>query len=364
MKNSKRLLIAGGGTGGHVLAGIAVADLWKQSGLGEVFFAGAQGGIEEKLVPRAGYSLELLKLGSLNRVGIKRKIQTLFQLPFAFIKSVLILKKIRPYAVFGVGGYASGPILLTAKLLSWLKVIDARVAILEQNSVPGMTNRILGKFVDQIFSAFPGTEPYFNSDHVLVTGNPVRSDLMPMSPAPRLPFTVFIFGGSQGALGINTLVLEALPFLADLKGKIFFIHQTGEKDFIRVNEAYDKGGTKAVVEKFIYNMKSAYSEASLLVCRAGSSTLAEIAAVGRASVLVPFPYASNNHQEKNAQIFVDTGAAILIPQFKSKGEDLARVIRECMSNPYKIEKMEKAVAAFYKPDAAKEIVLELQKSGH
>lgn len=364
MSPSKTLLIAGGGTGGHVLAGIAVAELWKQSGQGEVFFVGAQGGIEEKLVPRAGYSLELLKLGSLNRVGIGRKVLTLFQLPFSFVKSVKILKKLKPHAVFGVGGYSSGPVLLMAKVLVCLRILDTKIAILEQNAVPGMTNRILGKFVDQIFSAFPGTEDSFGSGRVTVTGNPVRSDLNPMPPATRLPFTVFIFGGSQGALGINSMILDALPLLADLKGKIFFIHQTGEKDFYRVKEGYDQAGVKAVVEKFIFNMKSAYSEASLLVCRAGSSTLAEIAAVARASVLIPFPYASDNHQEKNAKIFVDEGAAILLPQFKARGEDLARIIRECMSDFRKIENMEKLVSHFYKPNATKDIVSELQKSGH
>jgi len=354
----KTLIVAGGGTGGHVLAGIAVADAWRAQFSGSrVVFVGAYGGLEEKLVPRAGYPLELLALGSLKRVSLKRRIKTLIQLPLSLLKSMSILLRERPDAVLGVGGYASGPLVLMARFLS--PFLEIRTAILEQNAVPGFTNRILGRFSHRVLSAFPGVEGRFPDGKVEVTGNPVRSVMKPMSSASRSPFTIFIFGGSQGALGVNTLVLDALPFLEDLKSRLKFIHQTGEADFERVKQGHEKARTQARVEKFIYEMPEAYAAASLLVCRAGSSTLAEVAAVRRAAVLVPFPYAADNHQEKNARIFEEKGAARVLVQFKSQGEDLAKMIREFVTNPERIATMENSVSEFYRPNAAQEIVTKL-----
>lgn len=353
----KSLIIAGGGTGGHVAAGIAVADAWKRKygADARIVFVGAQGGIEEKMVPRTGYPLELLKLGSLKGVSLGRRLKTMLQLPLSLIRSLGVVIRERPDAVLGVGGYASGPLVLAARILS-------RTAILEQNAVPGFTNRILGKVVHRVFSAFPGVEGLFPGGKVTLTGNPVRSAMQPMPPAPRTPFTIFIFGGSQGAMGINTLVLDALPYLHDLLPRLRFVHQTGDRDHARTAEAHGKASTSARVEKFIHDMPSVYREASLLICRAGSSTLSEIAAVGRAAVLIPFPFASDNHQEKNAEIFVKAGAAWLLRQQSAKGEDLARIIREAVTNPAKIDQMEKAVRAFYRPAAAEDIVVQLSPS--
>jgi UDP-N-acetylglucosamine--N-acetylmuramyl-(pentapeptide) pyrophosphoryl-undecaprenol N-acetylglucosamine transferase len=349
----KRIIIAGGGTGGHVLAGIAVADAWRaQNPGGEVLFVGARGGIEEKLVPRANYPLKLLKLGSLNQVSLKKKLKTLFQLPLCFINSIYILRDFRPEAVLGVGGYASGPLVLMARLLG------IRSAILEQNAMPGITNRILGKWVNRVFAAFPGTEFFFGS-RVKVTGNPVRGAMQPMRSATRKPLVIFIFGGSQGAQGINTLVLDAVPFLKDVLGSLEFIHQTGEKDFDRVRLTHEKLGTRARVEKFIHDMPECYQRASLVICRSGSSTMAELAAVKRAAILVPFPFASDNHQEKNARLFVDRGAARLLVQKDAKGEDLAKMIRDFYENSAKLESMEESIAQFYKPQAAFEIAQSL-----
>jgi UDP-N-acetylglucosamine--N-acetylmuramyl-(pentapeptide) pyrophosphoryl-undecaprenol N-acetylglucosamine transferase len=360
-----RLIVAGGGTGGHVLAGVAVADTWKNQmgGKAEVSFVGASGGIEEKLVPRAGYNLELLHLGSLNRVSTQQKIKTMLLLPLSIWKSIYILLVRKPDAVLGVGGYASGPLVLTAKFLRFLGLTRAKTAILEQNSIPGMTNRMLGRWVDTVFCAFPGTEKQFptRASSVILTGNPVRSSMELFPSAPRDPFTVFIFGGSQGALGINSLLIDALPHLGDLKSKLRFVHQTGERDYVRVKKAHEAAGTGARVEKFVYDMPEVYRQSSLLICRAGSSTLSEIATVGRAAILVPFPQAADNHQEKNARVFSDAGAALLMLQDKSKGEDLARLIRELVENPTKIDQMEKSVTAFYRPKAASDIVAELLK---
>lgn len=359
---TKTLIVAGGGTGGHVLAGVAVADAWRES-TGEqatVLFVGAKGGIEEKLVPRAGYPLSLLRLGSLNRVSWMTRFKTLMLLPFSLFKSLWILLSTRPAAVLGVGGYASGPLVLMARVLSFFRLICVKTSILEQNSVPGMTNRILGHLVQRVFCVFPGMDSKFSGNKVVLTGNPIRSAIRPLPSASRNPFTLFIFGGSQGAVGINSLVIEALPLFEDLKDQLRFIHQTGEKDFDRVFEAYRKAGIQARVEKFIFDMPAAYAEASLVISRAGSSTLAEIAAVRRAALLVPFPFASDNHQEKNARIFANEGAAFLLPQQTSNGLDLARIVRKILKDHSIIDQMEKAVSAFYRPDAAKSIVEELR----
>jgi UDP-N-acetylglucosamine--N-acetylmuramyl-(pentapeptide) pyrophosphoryl-undecaprenol N-acetylglucosamine transferase len=361
--NSKSIIIAGGGTGGHVLAGVAVADAWKKAfgDEAEILFVGARGGIEEKLVPRAGYKLETLDLGSLNRVSLGRKLKTLVQLPLSLLKSARIILQQKPAAVLGVGGYSSGPLVLMARVLGFFGLSSARTAILEQNSVPGLTNRILGKTVHQVFSAFPGMDRHFAHGKLSLTGNPVREAVVNAwtgRSASAEPFTVFIFGGSQGALGINSLVLSALPLLKNRWDKLKFVHQTGEKDFERVKKGYEpleESGVQVRVEKFIYDMPEVYSQASLIIFRAGSSTLSEIAAVGKASVLVPFPYASDNHQEHNARVFTDAGAGFLLIQSQARGEDLAMIIQNLMDHPEKRAEIEQKARSFFKADSAGEI---------
>ena len=322
-----RLIVAGGGTGGHVAAGIAIADEWKKRhGEGSVIFVGAKGGIEERLVPRAGYPLRLLTLGSLKRVGFATRLRTLALLPWSLVRSKLWLLEIRPKAVVGVGGYASGPLVLMARLTGFLW--GAHVGILEQNAVPGLTNRILGYFAHRIFAAFPGLEGRFPASKLSVTGNPVRESIRYVNPPPLKPFGIFIFGGSQGAQAINTLIIDALPHLKDLMHDLRFVHQTGERDHDRVAAAYAACGVQARVEKFIYDMPECYQAASLLICRSGSSTLSEVAAVGRPAILIPFPFAADNHQEHNARIFEKSGAARVMLQKESSGEKLASTLRE------------------------------------
>ncbi len=348
------LFLAGGATGGHIWAGVSVAEEWKRRyPKSKILFIGARGGLEERLVPKAGFALELLSVGSLNGVGLVRQVRTFLKLPFAFAKSLVLLLKFRPAVVLGVGGYASGPMVMTARWVGWLWGV--KIAVLEQNVMPGMTNRILGRFSHQILAAFPETRKYFGSTPVLVTGNPIRTSMKPMAPAPRDPFTIFVFGGSQGAMGINTLVLDALPHLRGLSTQIRFIHQTGERDFDRVREGHARAESGARVEKFIYEMPEVYSQASLLICRAGSSTLSEIAAVRRAAILIPL-VSADRHQEANAQVFSDRGAARVLFQKRSTGEDLARLICELMADHSQISRMEAAVAAFHHPAAAEAVV--------
>jgi UDP-N-acetylglucosamine--N-acetylmuramyl-(pentapeptide) pyrophosphoryl-undecaprenol N-acetylglucosamine transferase len=352
---SPTLFVTGGGTGGHLFAGIAIADAWKaRYPDAKILFIGASGGIEERLVPKANYPLALLRLGSLKGVSWGKRAKTLFQIPLALLNAARLLLRERPDAVIGVGGYASGPVVLMARLLGWLW--GTRTAILEQNAVPGFTNRILGRFSHAVYCAFPGIENRFQAAKTSVTGNPVRKSMVPFASATRDPFEIFIFGGSQGALGINSLVLDALPLLRELMPKLRFVHQTGERDYDRVVEGYRKAGVAARIEKFIYDMPECYRAASLVICRAGSSTLAELAAVRRAAILIPFPFASDNHQELNARLFVDRGAADLLLQGEAKGEDLAVKIRDYFTHAQKLTEMEKRIAAFDSGDAPNRVV--------
>jgi len=362
LPESPTLIVTGGGTGGHIFAGISIADAWQAKYPGaRIVFVGAEGGLEEKLVPRAGYPLELVQLGSLKHVSIGRRLKTLVQIPLSLLKAARILFRERPQAVIGVGGYASGPVVLMARLVGpFLRSrVALRIAIVEQNAVPGFTNRLLARFAHLVLCAFPGIEKQFRGRPTLITGNPVRKEIAPAAPAAREPFTVFVTGGSQGALGMNTLVIEALPHLQDLKPRLRFIHQTGEKDFERVRAGYAKAGFEGRIEKFIYEMPACYRQASLVVCRAGSSTLAELAAVKRAAILVPLPTAADNHQEMNARLFVDRGAARIVLQNRSNGEEMARLIREMVEHPDRIARMESEISVFYRPNAAKDVVAAL-----
>lgn len=349
------LIVTGGGTGGHLFAGISIADAWRERYPGsQILFVGARNGIEERLVPKANYPLEVLSLGSLKGVSLGRRLKTLIQIPLALIKAAKILIREKPSAVIGVGGYASGPVVLVARLLGWAWGVNT--AILEQNAVPGFTNRILARFAHSVYCAFPGIESRFQKNKTFLTGNPVRKTMLPFTSAIRSPFTIFIFGGSQGALGINSLVLDSFSELKDLLPNIQWIHQTGERDYERVVAGYEKAGVVGRIERFIYDMPECYRAASLIICRAGSSTLAELAAVKRAAVLVPFPFASDNHQEMNARLFVDQSAADLLIQGKSTGKDLAEKIRYYLTSPEKLSHMEKSVFNLHMPNSPSKIV--------
>lgn len=354
MKPNDRLIVAGGGTGGHILAGVAIADEWvrRTGSNSSVLFVGAEQGLEARLVPKHGYALKLLKIGALNRVGLKTRLLTLFQLPLSFLRALLILVTFRPHAVIGVGGYASGPVVLLARILS--PFFGFKTAIIEQNSVAGFTNRLLGRTVHHVFCAFKAGAAQFSKEKVIVTGNPIRSSLKLLPPASLEPFTLFVFGGSQGALGINTMILDALPFLKN--HGIRFIHQTGVKDFERVSAGYEREGVPARVEKFIDDMGACYREASLVVCRAGASSMTELASVGRAPIFIPLPTAADNHQEKNAKIFESADASWVVPQGSMTGAGFADLILSLKSNPSKIASVEQRIHSFYQANAAEVIV--------
>jgi len=354
---SKKLLVAGGGTGGHVLAGIAIADEWcREFAESEILFVGSEQGLESRLVPKYGYPLVTLKIGALNRVSLKTRLLTMFKLPFSFLKALWVLLRFRPDAVIGVGGYASGPVVMIARFLA--PIFGIRTAILEQNSVAGFTNRMLGKWVHRVFCAFEAGSLNFNKSKVVITGNPIRSSLQKLPPSKNEPFVLFIFGGSQGAQGINTMIIDALPFLKT--EKVEFIHQTGVNDFERVKSAYAREGIAGVrVEKFIDDMGTCYEKSSLVICRAGASTLSELASVGRAAIFIPLPTAADNHQEKNARIFEEAGGALVIPQGSLSGAQFAEKIIALKNDHQKIHSLEEKVRPFYRNDTAEVIVKDL-----
>jgi UDP-N-acetylglucosamine--N-acetylmuramyl-(pentapeptide) pyrophosphoryl-undecaprenol N-acetylglucosamine transferase len=363
LPTTPRLLITGGGTGGHIHAGIAIAqELRSKNPEAAILFVGAAGGLEETLVPKYSIPLSVVKIGTLNRVSRAQKIRTLIQLPFAVLKAFYYILRFRPQGMVGVGGYVSGPVLMAGVLLSRLG-FGIRTGILEQNAVPGMTNRLLGKWVQSVFTSFPLPNAPFDSRKVLFTGNPVRKNLHRLeSRAGALP-TLLIVGGSQGARGLNHLILEAAPALFRAFPGLKIRHQTGKVDYDAVVGQYLALGVpmdQISVEVFIEDMVSAYRDATLVVCRSGSSTLSELATVGRASVLVPLPTAADNHQEKNARHFEAAGASRVFLQAAGEGEKLAGWVIEILRSPEIIQRMEQQAVTLAVSGCESKILHELK----
>jgi UDP-N-acetylglucosamine--N-acetylmuramyl-(pentapeptide) pyrophosphoryl-undecaprenol N-acetylglucosamine transferase len=347
------MLIAGGGTGGHVFPGIALAEeVVGRHPRNDVVFVGTARGLEARVVPEAGFPIELIDVAGLKGKGLFRLLAGLFLLPRAFLQCLRILERWRPDIVVGVGGYASGPVVLAA----WLLRIPT--AIQEQNALPGFTNRVLGRFVRAVFTAFPEAARYFRKGKVQQLGNPIRRQLMDNYMRPSEPhdeLRVLVFGGSLGAHALNMRVIEALPHLADLKDRIHLTHQTGVKDRDYVEKGYRAVGFQPDVRTFITDMSAAYAGSDLVVCRAGATTLAELTVCKKPSILVPFPFAADNHQVVNARSLVDAGAAVMIEERDLTGELLASEVRAILTNPERRERMARAAGLLGAPQAAGEI---------
>jgi len=346
-------IIAGGGTGGHLFPGIALADEVKTRHRdNEVLFVGTAKGLEATVVPREGYRLELLDVVGLKGKGLIGLARGLVMLPRAFWQAFQILRRERPDIVIGVGGYASGPLVLVASLTG------IHTAVQEQNALPGFTNKVLGRFVDAVFVAFNEAVPFFPKRKVHLLGNPIRRALLDNYLKPKIPspkFTLLVTGGSQGAHRLNERVVEAMRVLGPLAREMTIIHQTGTADRETVERQYRELGIQAEVTDFIRDMPTAYARADLLVCRAGAATLAEITVARKASVLVPFPFATDNHQEVNARSLVQGGAALMFSESELDGAMLATTIRELHDDPARREKMERASGLLGRPEAAREI---------
>ncbi|NMO15501.1 undecaprenyldiphospho-muramoylpentapeptide beta-N-acetylglucosaminyltransferase [Pyxidicoccus fallax] len=348
-----KVLIAGGGTGGHLFPGIALAEEVTTRHHGnEVVFVGTERGLEARVVPKEGYPLELVKVQGLKGKSFIAFLKALFALPLAFIESFRILARQKPDVVVGVGGYASGPVVLAA----WLMGIPT--AIQEQNALPGLTNKVLGRVVRVVFIAFDEARRFFPEKKVQMIGNPIRRKLMDnylRSHVAHERFSLLVFGGSLGARGINQRMIEALDSLGDLKDGLHFVHQTGKNDLEQVRKGYAEKGFQADVVEFIDDMSSAYARADLVVCRAGATTLAELTVCKKASILIPFPHATDNHQEVNARALVDAGAALMFREAELTGQKLAETIRQLKGEPSRLKSMEKKAGLLGRPEAAKEL---------
>jgi UDP-N-acetylglucosamine--N-acetylmuramyl-(pentapeptide) pyrophosphoryl-undecaprenol N-acetylglucosamine transferase len=348
------MVIAGGGTGGHLFPGIAVAEEFLRRDPGNrILFIGTERGLEKRILGSMGFPLRTIPAEGIKGRGPARAAGALGKIPAGLFASFRILREFDPAIVLGVGGYASGPAVLAARLMG------TATAIAEQNAFPGLTNRILGRFADRIFLSFAASRRWFPEHRTQVTGNPIRAAFLAgKTPAgksgPR--FTVLIFGGSQGAHAINRFVGEALAGLGHMKDRLRFIHQAGEKDREQVETAYREGGFAAEVVPFIVDMAAAERAADLLICRAGATSIAEITAGGKAAILIPFPFAVNDHQTKNAEILVRAGAAEMIAEKDLSGELLAAAIVRLSHDPDAVRNMEAAAATLGNPRAAEEIV--------
>lgn len=354
-----KVIIAGGGTGGHLFPGLALAEEFKRRNHEtEVIFVGTEHGIEARIIPREGYPIKFLRAEGMVGKSFGRKIKAAIKSLLSLLDSYRILNMILPDLVIGVGGYASGAIVLMAHLKSVPTMVH------EQNSVPGLTNKLLGKFVKRICVTYHESLFSFPMGRTFLTGNPIRMKILKgdREAACRLfsldshMFTVFIFGGSSGARSINRAMVEALNHLTDLKENIQFLHQTGDRDYGNIRESYRKAGVKGTVAPFIYQMAEAYAVADLVISRAGATTLAEITALGKPAVLIPYPYAAGRHQEFNAMKLREMGAAHVVLESEMKGETLAKIIREMYENDSLRADMKRASMGLGRPDACSRIV--------
>lgn len=344
------VLFAGGGTGGHVFPAIAVAEELSQRDRQTRFlFVGSNRGLEARVLPERGYAFEALEAGALKGLSLARQWATMVGLPRSIRDAARIVKRFSPQVVVGIGGYASAPALVAA----WWQGRPAM--ILEQNSIPGLTNRLLSYFVSGAAVNFEESARFFPGNAV-VTGNPVRREFFKIGP-PREgdTFNILVFGGSQGAQAINQAVIDSLPWLEAQKETMYFIHQTGEKNLAWVRDVYTAQGWRADVRPFIEDMPQQIERAHLVIGRAGASTLSEIAAAGRASILIPLPTAADDHQRRNAEVFAHRQAALLMEQAILTGERLARAVQLLKAHPERREAMSRAAASLAVPDAASRI---------
>lgn len=317
---------------------------------------GTSRGLEARLAPAEGLRLEFMDVGALKRVGAWRAFATLLGLPAAFLRAARILEQYRPGVVYGVGGYASGPVLLAAAM----KGIP--VVVHDPNAMPGFANRVIAPLVSRALVAFPDAMRFFPSTRVEVVGVPVRAQFFTVPPKEhRLPFTILITGGSQGARRINQAVVESLPLFAAMDTPPCFIHQTGEKDHAAVSAAFAEHGlaARAEVIPFIHDMPAAFARADLLICRSGASTLAEITAAGKAAILVPFPFAADDHQRKNAESMERAGAGRMLLDAQINGQRLFGTVRDVLP---RLEEMERNSRALAQPRAAERIAEVLERT--
>lgn len=354
-----RVVIAAGGTGGHLFPGIAVAQELVARHQAAVTFLTTPKAVTTQILESYGFAWEAVSTRALKGEGLFSRARTLLGMPRAVWAAQARLRRLKPHVVLGMGGHSSGPVGVAA----WLAGIP--LALHEQNAIPGATNRYLSRLARKIFVSFPACQDFFPPGRCVWTGNPIRPEFFsPPDKRPASPLTIMITGGSQGAHHLNMEVLAGLPRLAALKDRLAFIHLPGAADLEAVAAGYREHGFAAEVLAFTPEVAALMRRAHLLVCRAGASTLAELTAVGRAAILVPYPYAANNHQEFNARFLAASGAGEVLLNKDFTGEAFADKIKKFLADPETLAQMEAASRSLAKPDAAKEIVegcLELVK---
>ena len=351
-----RLMIAGGGTGGHLFPGVAIAEeLRAREPDAAICFVGTSRGIEARVLPELGWDLELIEVSGLKTVGLVGAIRGLLRLPRALWQARRLVKRFAPDAVIGVGGYASGPVVLMARLSG------VPTAVCEQNSIPGLTNKILGRIARKVFLSFEDSRRFFNLGKIAMTGNPIRRDLVhkllaaesePVSE--RVETRILVCGGSQGAVAVNELAAGALAVLAR-DAKLAIVHQTGESDRAATERRYAELGVAADCRAFIKDMAAEYLRADLIIGRAGATTVAELALAGKPAVFIPYPFAADNHQEINAREMATAGAALVFRQSELTADRLAEALRPLL-DPVRRGEMARAMKRLAKPTAAAAVV--------
>lgn len=347
-----KVLIAAGGTGGHIYPGIAVAkEIMRRDASSEVLFVGTSRGLEKRIVPENGFQLSLITSAGLKNVGIVGKIKGLGVLPISFIEAAKLLREFKPDVVVGAGGYVSGPVLLIASLMRFPTLV------MDSNALPGFTNRKLARFIDKAALTFDEALPFFGEKGV-VTGNPVRKEFFEVTRKERGPkANILVFGGSQGARAINNAMMSALPLLECRSDRLRIVHQTGEADFEKTREMYGRSRIEDhEVRPFISDMFVEFGKADIVICRAGATTCAELAAAGKASVMIPLPTAADDHQRRNAEAFERAGASRMLLQSDLNGESLAKTIIDLIESPGAVSKMEEAARKLGRIDAAEATV--------
>jgi UDP-N-acetylglucosamine--N-acetylmuramyl-(pentapeptide) pyrophosphoryl-undecaprenol N-acetylglucosamine transferase len=341
------IVMAGGGTGGHVVPLLAVARELQTRGHQSVFI-GTRTGFEAKLVPAAGFPLEFIEIGGLKRVGVARTARTLAQLPLSVLRVSRLLRQHQPAAVFSMGGYAAGPVVLGGL---WKRL---PLVVMEPNAMPGLTNRQVGRFVTRALLSFPEAARFFPPGKSEITGLPVRAAFFAIAPKPReAKFTVLVTGGSQGSRRLNEAALGSWSYVREARLPVRFIHQTGAASHEALARKFAESGMEGMVLPFIDDMPAAFAQADLVVCRAGAGAVAELAAAGKPSILVPLPHAADEHQLRNAEAFQKAGATVLVLDKDMDGGRLFEEIGRLRSQPELLKRMGERARTFAHPDAAR-----------
>jgi len=350
------IVMAGGGTGGHVMPLLAVARQLQVDGHQSVFI-GTRNGFEAKLVPPSGFPLEFIEIGGLNRVGIMRTIRSLAQLPLSVLRSRRLLDQHQASVVFSLGGYAAGPVVLAAL---WKKT---PLVVMEPNAMPGLTNRKIGRFVRRALLSFPDAARYFPPGKSEITGLPVRDEFFNIAPKPRdAKLTVLITGGSQGSRTLNQAALGSWKYFREARTPVRFIHQTGSAAHGPLVQKFAESGMEGEVAPFIDDMPAAFARADLVICRAGAGAVAELAAAGKPSILVPLPGAADQHQLRNAEAFRRTGASVLVLDQEMDGGRLFEEVEKLRTHPELLHRMGERARSFAHPGAARRAAAVLEEA--